>query len=184
MRALVLLLALAFPLALAQGDGGSRLVERDGWTEFIPDWREGPADVTFQNRTVHVPNGTFYATDGATWFYGNNLSAPGDEGYAGCRGTMHRADNGTYVSIASDQCALHPSVACSGARACEAALGVPHRTAPPATSPSPPTQTPSGGAPAPDCSGIETFCTPAPPAAALLVALPLVALALRRNRAA
>lgn len=105
------LLVLLVPAAPAQEAG-----------HFVPEWREGPATVTFQNRTLEVASGEWYATDGGTWFYAVRGEGPGPEDYQGCRGAA--GEGATVVAVGDDACARHPGVSCSGTRLCEDALGV------------------------------------------------------------
>lgn len=164
---LLVLLALA-PLAAAQ-DGEGRTLERGTWTQFEPRWREGPTTFEFGGRSVDVPFGARYATDGSTWLYAADMPPPERPGIPEHCGEA--PGEGTWVLLEERDCtfAAHPSVACVGVHACSDAQGLP-RTVTPATQPQP---TPlsqlldSCGNPA-----IPAKCTPLP------AALPLVAAAL------
>lgn len=181
MRAWVVLLLLV-PAAAAQG---GQHVGRDGWVEFVPEWRAGPAVIGWQGRDVNVGEGVSYATDGAGWLYGSNESI----------GVLTREHdcvspwpNATAVVVHAATCtmALHPTVECVGTDVC--AVARESRVEP--TTSTAATPTPSRGlqttfAPTPDCGRVPgAYCTPAPPMWLVIVMLGIVALSARASRRA
>jgi len=88
--------------------------------ELVPEWREGPAVLSFQGRAVRLEAGTFYATDGETFLYVNEGEDPRLRA-----GACDVPEEGEWVVVSWRNCgvARHPAVACSGMRACEEATG-------------------------------------------------------------
>lgn len=83
---------------------------RGNWTEFHPEWIPGPANVTWRNATLPVPEGELVATDGATFLY--RSSAVWDL-FADAACAPAEPGNATWVRTAAEPCAWarHPSVA-------------------------------------------------------------------------
>lgn len=114
---LALLVVVASPLAIA-----AERVQHEGWVEFVPDWREGPGSVTFQNRTLAIPANVTYATDGESYLYaveGSDAEAHDAQAKAACATPV---TNPGYDIVVVDArvCAMsrHPGMACSGTVAC------------------------------------------------------------------
>lgn len=172
MRRALLLLALLLlaPLALAQESG--RTVPRttptgSAYEEFLPEWRSGPANVTFRNATLAVPEGARYATDGASWLYVVNASAGLEPPSHGCADPEGNATTGTWVLVPPQHClwARHPGVACWDFEPCRAVGGASHGPYPTTTTPTLTTRwvTTTTNSFAPDCRAIQGLrCTPAP----------------------
>ncbi|HET6406060.1 MAG TPA: hypothetical protein VFH78_15575 [Candidatus Thermoplasmatota archaeon] len=119
-RALLLAALLAVPLAAAQGDSS---VEREGWTQYVPNWQEGPASVRFGGDAFEVPANVTYATDNRTFFYASSEARERLFEGPGCG----PGEDGLYVLVSARPCTLvrHPSVACSGTDACGSRSALP-----------------------------------------------------------
>lgn len=132
---LVVVLALALAPALALGQEG-RVVEHGSWSQYEPAWREGPVTIEFQHRSVEVPFGARYATDGETFLYSADAPPPTRPGIP--EHCTEFPAEGTWVLLKEETCrfARHPSVSCDGTHVCTDAQGQP-RTAPPTTPPTP-----------------------------------------------
>lgn len=190
MRALLLALLLLAPPALAQE---GRLIERSGWTQFLPDWHMGPANFTFRGTSVNATAWVAFATDGETWLYGSNESTDAlQTPREGCA----PADNITAVVITTYACsfAKHPSIVCSGVGLCDEATGsgptivtvTPNGggTRPPTTAPIVTQRQPTPGAYEPDCRMLQgARCTTQGPAVLFAtLALGGAAMLARRRR--
>lgn len=169
MRALPLLaLLLLAPLALAQE--GGRTVPRatptgSAYEEFLPEWHSGPANATFRNATLVLPEGARYATDGASWLYVVNASAGLEPPAEGCADPEGNATAGTWVLVPPQHCiwSVHPKVACWDFEPCATVGGVSHGPYPTTTTPTTRWITTTTNPFAPDCRAIQGLrCTPAP----------------------
>lgn len=164
---------------------GHRTQERTTFTgnpfvEFLPDWRSGPATVTFRNASLAVPAGARYATDGEAWLYVVNASGGMEPPLGGCGDPAGNLTSGTWVLVPPGDCAWapHPSVACWDHPPCVALGGLnrePYRP--------PPTTTTWFTTPTsftPDCRAIQGLrCTPGPALGGVLLALAGAALTWR-----
>lgn len=111
--------ALAFAAVLVVGCVGTaqdsvdqgRFVAHGAWTEFVPAWKAGPANFTWEGHVRSVREGTEYATNG-TWLYVRNV-VPEDAAEA-CRRRASFTEGTWVLTAASCDWSRHPSVACSG----------------------------------------------------------------------
>lgn len=85
------------------------------WTRHNPEWREGPAVVTWDragaNVTVRVAEGTAFATDGRTYLYATRAGALDPPSYRDCAADFSA---GTWVLVKRPACMWirHPDVVC------------------------------------------------------------------------
>lgn len=164
---IVLLLAASPVLAQEGRTAERRTLAGSAYEEFLPEWRSGPANATFGNATLAIPEGARFATDGASWLYVVNASAGLEPPAGGCADPEGNATTGTWVLVPPEHClwARHPGVACWDFEPCVALGGASHGPYP--TDPTPTTTTrwitTTTNPFTPDCRAIQGLrCTPAP----------------------
>lgn len=142
-RSVVAKLALGIAIFVAGAAAGAglswaaffdRVPDSDGWSEFHPDWLRGPATVEWGGRNVTVPEDTWFATDGATYFYAAKANGPRDTiADETCRSEHPPAGMDVAVLVSSSGCvwARHPGVSCSATRLCDDVSGTIGPSGPP-----------------------------------------------------